>query len=127
LRGNPADNTMLLDILRIHCQHYGVAPDSVSADRRFFSVDNETRATSRGVKNVCIAKPGYRSAARKELERQPWFRKLKRFRAGIEGVLSTLMRSFGLTRCLWKGWESFRSYVGLSGVTFNLQKIAARI
>lgn len=126
-RGNPADNTMLPDILRIHCQHYGAAPDSLSADRRFFSEDNETRATTRGIKNVCIAKPGYRSAARQEFERQPWFRKLKRFRAGIEGVISTLLRRFGLTRCLWKGWESFRSYVGLSVATFNLQKIAALI
>jgi len=118
---------MLPDILRIHCQHYGAAPDSLSADRRFFSEDNETFATTRGIKNVCIAKPGYRSAARQEFERQPWFRKLKRFRAGIEGVISTLLRRFGLTRCLWKGWESFRSYVGLSVATFNLQKIAALI
>jgi IS5 family transposase len=126
-RGNPADNTMLPDILRIHCQHYGAAPDSLAGDRRFFSADNETLATTRGVKNLCIAKPGYRSAARQEFERQPWFRRLKRFRAGIEGVISTLLRRFGLTRCLWKGWESFRSYVGLSVVTFNLQKIAALI
>jgi IS5 family transposase len=126
-RGNPADNTMLPGILRTHCQHYGEVPDSLCADRRFFSEDNETRATTRGVKKVCIAKPGYRSAARQEFERQPWFRKLKRFRAGIEGVISTLMRSFGLSRCLWKGWESFRSYVGLSVVSFNLQKIAALI
>ena len=126
-RGNPADNTMLSGILHSHCQHYGMAPDRLCADRRFFSADNETLATASGVKNVCIAKPGYRSAARQEFERQPWFRKLKRFRAGIEGVISTLMRSFGLTRCLWKGWESFRSYVGLSVVTFNLQKIAALI
>ena len=28
---------------------------------------------------------------------------------------------------LWKGWEAFQSYVGLSVVTFNLQKIAALI
>jgi IS5 family transposase len=126
-RGNPADNTLLPDILRSHCQHYGEVPDSLCADRRFFSEDNETLATIIGVKKVCICKPGYRSAARQEFERQPWFRKLKRFRAGIEGVISTLLRSFGLTRCLWKGWESFRSYVGLSVVTFNLRKIAALI
>jgi IS5 family transposase len=126
-RGNPADNTMLPEILRTHYHHYGVAPHCLCADRRFFSEDNESIAAASGVKKVCICKPGYRSAARQELERQPWFRKLKRFRAGIEGVISTLMRGFGLTRCLWKGWESFLSYVGLSVVTFNLQKIAELI
>jgi hypothetical protein len=34
------------------------------------------------------------------------------------------MRGSGLKRCLWKGWQSFQSYVGLAIVTFNLQKIA---
>lgn len=126
-RGNPGDSGMLPDILSTHYNQYGKTPESLSGDRRFFSSDNEQMAYQSGVKKVCICKPGYRSKARKELERQPWFKKLKRFRAGIEGIISTLMRSFGLTRCLWKGWESFRSYVGLSVVTFNLQKIAALI
>jgi len=48
-----------------------------------------------------------------------------RFRAGIEGLISVLMRAYGLKRCNWKGWEAFESYVGLSVVTYNLQKIAS--
>jgi len=93
-RGNPGNNTMLSDILSAHQRHYGEAPHSLSADRRFFSEDNETIAATSGVKKVCICKPGYRSQERRELERQSWFRNLKRLRAGIEGVISTLMRSF---------------------------------
>ena len=124
-RGNPGDSGMLREVLSAHYTQYGRAPHSLSGDRRFFSTDNEHMAHGSGVQNVCINKPGYRSKARKELEREIWFKKLKRFRAGIEGIISTLMRSFGLSRCLWKGWESFRSYVGLSVVTFNLRKIAA--
>lgn len=124
-RGNPSDSGMVPEVLSAHCTQYGRAPHSLSGDRRFFSAANEHIAYGSGVQNVCINKPGYRSEARKELERETWFKKLKRFRAGIEGIISTLMRSFGLSRCLWKGWESFRSYVGLSVVTFNLRKIAA--
>jgi IS5 family transposase len=123
-RGNPSDSGMVTEVLSAHHTQYGRAPHSLSGDRRFFSAANEQIAYGSGVQSVCINKPGYRSKARKELERETWFKKLKRFRAGIEGIISTLMRSFGLSRCLWKGWESFRSYVGLSVVTFNLRKIA---
>ena len=106
---------------------YGQPPQNLCGDRRFFSSDNEKEAYKTGVEKVSICKPGYRSKDRKQIEKQQWFKALQRFRAGIEGIISTLMRSYGLKRCLWKGWESFQSYVGLSVVTFNLQKIAALI
>lgn len=123
-RGNPSDDTMLADIIASHQQQYQQAPWHLSGDRRFFSAENEKRAYGSGVKKVSICKPGYRSKQRKQLEKEQWFKKLQRFRSGIEGLISGLMRGYGLKRCLWKGWEAFQSYVGLSIVTFNLQKIA---
>lgn len=123
-RGNPSDSGMLSDILAVHHKQYGHAPNNLCGDRRFFSSDNEKLAHRNHVKKVSICKPGYRSKARKQIEKQRWFKKLQRFRAGIEGVISVLMRAYGLKRCLWKGWQSFQSYVGLGIVTFNLQKIA---
>lgn len=124
-RGNPSDESMLPEILQRHVQQYGEAPETLSGDRRFFSSANEQLAYGSGVKKVCISKPGYRSKSRQQLEKKRWFKNQLRFRAGIEGIISALMRSYGLKRCLWKGWESFQSYVGLSVVTFNLQKLAA--
>ena len=123
-RGNPSDDTMLADIIASHQQQYQRAPWHLSGDRRFFSAENEKQAYESGVKKVSICKPGYRSKERKQLEKEQWFKKLQRFRSGIEGLISGLMRGYGLKRCLWKGWEAFQSYVGLSIVTFNLQKIA---
>ena len=123
-RGNPSDDTMLADIIASHQQQYQQAPWHLSGDRRFFSAENEKQAYESGVKKVSICKPGYRSKERKQLEKEQWFKKLQRFRSGIEGLISGLMRGYGLKRCLWKGWEAFQSYVGLSIVTFNLQKIA---
>jgi IS5 family transposase len=115
---------MLPDILTIHHKQYGQAPDNICGDRRFFSSDNEKIAYKNGVKKVSICKPGYHSKDRRQIEKERWFKNLQRFRAGIEGIISALMRGYGLKRCLWKGWQSFQSYVGLSVVTFNLQKIA---
>ena len=126
-RGNPDDANMIPDILAIHQKQYGHAPDKLCGDRRFFSLDNEQLAYQEGVKKVSICKPGYRSKDRKQIEKERWFKTLQRFRAGIEGIISALMRSYGLKRCFWKGWEAFQSYVGLSVVTFNLQKIAQLI
>ena len=124
LRGNPGDNELLPGLLRQHKHQYGKAPHMLCTDRRFFSADNEKKAYGQGVKRVSIVKPGYRSAQRRQLEKERWFRDLQRFRAGIEGIISGLMRGFGLKRCLWKGWQSFKKYVALSVVTFNLRKIA---
>jgi IS5 family transposase len=126
-RGNPDDAHMIPDILTHHKNQYGKAPKSLCADRRFFSADNERKAYQSGIEKVSICKPGYRSKDRKQIEKERWFKTLQRFRAGIEGIISTLMRSYGLKRCLWKGWQAFQSYVGLSVVTFNLKKIAAFI
>lgn len=124
LRGNPSDDSLLPDILTKHEQQYQQAPWHFAGDRRFFSTANEELAYEAGVKKISICKPGYRSNERQEHEKQPWFKRLQRFRSGIEGLISGLMRGYGLKRCVWKGWEAFQSYVGLSIVTFNLQKIA---
>lgn len=124
-RGNPDDAKMLPNVLATHQSQYGRAPEKLCADRRFFSFHNEQHAYQEGVRRVSICKPGYRSKQRKEIEKQNWFKTLQHFRAGIEGIISALMRGYGLKRCLWKGWESFQSYVALSVVCFNLHKIAA--
>jgi IS5 family transposase len=126
-RGNPDDAHMIPDIVAVHHTQYGCAPHKFCGDRRFFSVENEQLAYQEGVTQVSICKPGYRSNDRKHIEKERWFKTLQRFRAGIEGIISVLMRSYGLKRCLWKGWEAFQSYVGLSVVTFHLQKIAQLI
>jgi IS5 family transposase len=127
VKGNPGDNELFQNILEKHIDQFGESMDAFAADRRFYSFENERLATESpfNVKRVSIPKPGRRNAKRRAFEENSWFKKLQRFRAGIEGGLSTLIRSFGLGRCLWRGWESFKSWVGLSVFAYNLRKIAA--
>jgi hypothetical protein len=47
-----------------------------------------------------------------EREHDPLFKLAQRFRAGVEGSISFLERSFRLARCMNKGWESYGSTVG---------------
>lgn len=127
LEGNPGDNEGLISALDRHIELFGSAPKKVVTDRRYYSEENERMAKGRGVEQVALPKPGYLNRLRKKLQKSLWFKTLLRWRAGIEGTLSTLLRSFGLKRCLWKGFESFKAYVGLSVLTYNLRLIAGHI
>ena len=127
LEGNPGDNEVLPRALEHHRKMFGRAPERLTADRRYHSADNERTAALAGVKEVALPKPGRLSELRRKLQQAPWFRRLLRFRAGIEGNLSTLLRSFGLKRCLWHGWRSFKAYIGLGVLTYNLRLIAGHL
>jgi len=125
--GNPGDNEVIERALEDHIALFGKAPEKLTADRRYFSSDNERIAQEKGVQQVALPKPGRLSEVRKSLQKASWFKKLLRWRAGIEGNLSTLLRSFGLGRCLWKGWESFKAYVGLGVMAYNLRLLAGHL
>lgn len=127
LEGNPGDNELLLGALEGHVEAFGQAPQKVTADRRYYSAENETEARTLGVEQVALPKPGFLSSVRRSLQKARWFRQLLRWRGGIEGCLSTLLRRFGLKRCLWKGWRSFQSYVGLGVLTYNLRLLAGHL
>ncbi len=119
-KGNPCDG----GALEHHKRLFGRAPERFVADRRYHSEKNERIAAGAGVKQVALPKPGRLSEVRKSLQKARWFRRLMRWRAGIEGHLSTLLRSFGLKRCLWRGWRSFQAYVGLGSA--DLQPAPSR-
>jgi len=61
----------------------------------------------------------------RERVKSPWvYRKLRNFRAGIEGNISCLKRAYGLSRCTWKGLEHFRSCIWSAVVARNLLLLA---
>jgi len=75
------------------------------------------------IKDVCFAKK--RNINILNMVKSHWvYKKLRNFRAGIEAIISTMKRAFGLDRCTWRGWDGFKQYVWSSVVTFNLQVMA---
>ena len=63
-----------------------------------------------------------------EMARSSWiFKRLRNFRAGIEGIISCLKRAVGLTRCTWRSLPGFKSYVWSSIVSFNALTLARRL
>jgi IS5 family transposase len=122
LEGNPADSDLTVPMLDRQKQVYGRYPLKVSLDGGFASKDNLAKAKSRHIKDVCFAKK--RGLKETVMCRSHYvYRRLRRFRAGIEAGISWLKRSLGLTRCTWKGWRSFNSYVWSGVVAANLLTI----
>ena len=125
LEGNPADTDLVENMLDRQKQIYGRYPLKVALDGGFASADNLSKAKERKIKDVCFAKK--RGLKETDMCRSEYvYKKLRRFRAGIESGISWLKRSFGLTRCTWKGFRSFKSYVLSSVVAANLLTMARK-
>jgi IS5 family transposase len=124
--GNPADSTLLIRMLERHKALYGRYPCHAAADGGFASKDNLDSAKTLGVQNMVFAKKCGLDV--EDMVTQTWlFKRLRDFRAGIEGIISFLKRVFGLRRCTWKGEPAFASYVGASIVSANLLLLARHL
>ncbi len=107
-----------------HRERFGHPPDLVAGDRGLYSPENETRAQERGVRRVALPKAGLASPTRQRHERERWFRRGFRFRAGLEGRIHVLRRDDGLDRCRDHGADGFGRWVGWGIVAHNLTQIA---
>jgi IS5 family transposase len=54
------------------------------------------------------------------LEQQSWFRRGRRWQAGVEGRISVVKRKHGLRRCLDHGDQGFARWVGWGVFAHNL-------
>jgi len=121
--GNPADTELTTTMLDRQQAIYGRYPLKVALDGGFASKANLAAAKERKIKDVCFAKK--RGLTVEKMCRSQWvYDRLRRFRAGVESVISWVKRCFGMDRCTWKGQRSFESYVWLATVTANLITLA---
>jgi IS5 family transposase len=105
-----------------HVKVFGHAPEAVAGDRGMASTSNDRQLTKLGVQAVSLPRAGPLDDARKALEQEPVFQELKKWRAGIEGLISLMKRIFGWARCLFKGTLGAEAWVGWSVLTHNLRR-----
>jgi IS5 family transposase len=124
LRGNPADEVHVAPSLKRHRRIFRRSPAVYGADRGFFSEDNIAVCVRGGVATVSIPqRGGCKTPQRRAYERSPGFKQGQRFRAGIEGRISVLMRGRGMKRCRAEGAERFALFVGAAVLANNLMII----
>jgi IS5 family transposase len=124
--GNPADSSYAGPMIDRLKDIYGRVPRQAALDGGFASQENLLDVKQKGVKDVMFNRK--RGLEISEMVRSIWvYRRLRDFRAGIEGCISFLKRVFGLDRCTWRSLPSFKSYVWASVVSFNLLVLARHL
>jgi IS5 family transposase len=125
LKGNPVDEVHVIPSLQHHHRVFRRGPRVYSTDRGFFSEENVEACVIGGVTTVSIPQRGGSKTPQREAhERSRPFKDGQRFRAGVEGRISVLMRGRGMKRCLAQGAERFELLVGAAVLANNLMKIA---
>jgi IS5 family transposase len=123
LDGNPADSTLTVTAITRHQEIFGKPPRQAAFDGAFASKANLKELKELGVRDAVFSKK--RGLEISEMAKSTWvYRRLRKFRAGVEGCISFLKRSFGLDRCTWRSLRSFKSYVWGSIVSCNLLLMA---
>jgi transposase, IS5 family len=126
LKGNPVDEVHVAPSLNRHRRAFGRAAELYASDRGFFSEANVACCVNDGVNTVCIPqRGGSKTPQRKAYEKSAPFKQGQRFRAGIEGRISVLMRGRGMKRCRAEGAERFALFVGAAVLANNLMIVAA--
>lgn len=127
LKGNPPEPGQWRRSLKHHQKLFKHPPEVATADRGVFSPDNEQAARDAGIEYVALPRPGAKSDERQAYEAQPWFRAALRFRAGIEGRISSLKRARHLNRCPNRGETGVERWVGWGIIANDLAVMATRL
>ncbi len=116
----PTDESLVDAILERHEKTFGQLPESFAADKGFYQSMSKIRELEKDIPTVSIAKKGSRTEEERDREHHPLFRAGQRFRAGIEGSISALKRSFKMCRCLYRSFRTYCSSVGAHIFAHNL-------
>jgi IS5 family transposase len=119
--GNPADTALLPDILNTHHDQFPGQLKALAADTGFSSSDNHALLASQHVK-AGIPWRGKAPPHIRAKEHRPWYKAIRRFRAGIEGSISFLSRQFGFKRSRYRGNAGTRIWVTWAVIAANLYR-----
>jgi transposase, IS5 family len=119
----PSDSDLLIPSIEAHQARMGRVPDLAAADAGFYSAKNIAKAEDLGVKRVSVPNRSTKSAARRQHQKQRWFKKGQKWRTGCEGRISLLKRRHGLRRSLYKKEAGMKRWVGLGVIADNLINI----
>jgi IS5 family transposase len=123
LDGNPNDSTLTVAMMERHTGFFGQCAEQAAFDAGFASIENLAELKAHGITDVMFHKRVGLDIA--DMVKSSWvYKKLRNFRAGIEGIISFLKRAFGADRSRWKGLRSFKACAMSAVVSANLLTLA---
>lgn len=121
-RGNPPDTSYFSKTLDNLSANFDITPRDIATDGGYASQKNRRDAETRGIINIVFNK--IRGIMRNITTSKKMETQLKKWRAGMEAIISNFKRGLKASICTWKGWEAFNSFVLWSIITFNMRVIA---
>jgi len=125
LRGNPSDSKLFIPAVDSIVENYGKVSRDYATDGGYASLANQSYAKEKGIVNIVFNKivGSLRNiASSKNMETR-----LKKWRSGMEAVISNIKRGHNLRRCTWKGWEHFEAKVLWSVIAYNIRVMTAHL
>jgi len=127
LADQTGEQGQLTPALAHHQRLFGKAPRLVTGDRGLHAAANEAVAHAAGVRHLVIPRSGKLTAAQRADEHTRSWRRQYRWRAGIEGRLSSLRRDYGLRCCPDHGEAGLIRHVGWGIIASNLRHIGQKL
>lgn len=125
LKGNPSDTSLYQPTINRIIDNYGIVPRDSATDGGYASKVNMEYSKNKGIKNIVFNKiVGSLKNTVCSLNIET---RLKKWRSGIEAVISNLKRGFNLKICNWKGWEHFQTKVLWSVIGYNIRVMTSLV
>jgi IS5 family transposase len=119
LEGNPKDSTLYEGVLDRVRNAYRVRPRDMVTDGGYASLRNQEKAKECGIRNIVFNK--IVGSLKNVVSSVQMETRLKKWRSGMEAVVSNLKRGFDLFRCEWKGRGHFDAKVLWSVIAYNIR------
>jgi IS5 family transposase len=124
-KGNPKDSELYSGMIDKVIKDYGKIPGSSTADGGFASTENIEYSKEIGIANIVFNKI---RGSMQNIANNQWVQnRLKKWRAGIEAVISNLKRGFQIRRCNWKGIAHYRQKIFWSIIGYNIRVMTGAI
>ena len=124
-RGNPSDTSLFSNLVDTVISNYNIVPRDSVTDGGFASLKNQAHAKEKGIVNIVFNKVV--GSLQNIVSSTNMETRLKKWRSGIEAIISNLKRKFRLNRCNWKGWEHFKAKVLWSIIGYNIRVMTALV
>ncbi len=122
--GNPSDKTQLLPLVKKFKKQFRRVPSELATDKGYYSQENIRSLQSLKVKRIAIPKIGRLFKREKRKQHSTWFKRLQRFRCGIEAGISMLKRCFSLGNARVRGTRATAVCVHWAILSYNLWQMA---
>jgi IS5 family transposase len=123
--GNPADATLYEGVIDRLQDNYGITPRDMVTDGGYASKANAMAAQEKGIVNIVFNK--IRGSLQNIVTSKHIETRLKKWRSGMEAVISNLKRGFKLFRCEWKTRERFDAKIYWNVIAYNIRVMTSAL